>query len=260
MTSRLGPRATRPRRARHDAPLALSSAAWRRAAVRARLLSWLTLGWLGIEAGVAVAAAVAAGSVALLGFGLGSGVEALASIIVLWRLSARRRSSEEAESRGQRLVAVSFFLLAPYIAAEALVALVGHTRPETSVVGIALTAFTVVFEPSLGAAKRRFGRALGSPTVTGEGSQNLLCAGQAGGVLVGLAANTLWGWWWLDPLVALGVAVVALWQGRRAWQGGGASCACGCVPAPNTLPDDSQCATWVRAGGRVPSRIKPSCE
>ena len=228
MPLRVGPRAPRPRHGPRAAPLAPGSAAWTRTAARARLLSWLTLGWLGVEAAVAVAAALAAGSVALLGFGLDSGVEALASIIVLWRLSAARRSSDDAERRGQRLVAVSFFLLSPYIAAEALVALVSSTHPETSFIGIALTGFTVMFEPSLGVAKRRLGRELGSATVGGEGAQNLLCAAQAGGVLAGLMANTVLGWWWLDPLVALVIAAIALREGRRAWRGEEA--ACGCAP------------------------------
>lgn len=201
---------------------------WQRAAARARMLSWLTLGWLGIEAGVAIAAALAAGSVALLGFGLDSGIEALASVIVIWRLSGSRRTSETAERRGQRLVAISFLLLGPYIAVEALRALVGGAHPETSLVGIALTSFTVIFEPSLGVAKRRLGRALDSVTVSGEGAQNLLCAAQAGAVLVGLAANTLFGWTWLDPAVALMIAGIAIREGVRSWRGKGSSCACGC--------------------------------
>ena len=204
------------------------SPAWQRAAAQARMLSWLTLGWLGVEAGVAVAAALTAGSVALLGFGLDSGIEALASIIVIWRLSGSRRSSETAERRGQRLVAISFLLLGPYIAVEGVRDLANGARPETSLVGIALTGFTVIFEPSLGVAKRRLGRALGSATVGGEGTQNLLCSAQAGGVLMGLVANTLFGWARLDPAVALLIAAIAIREGVRSWRGEESSCACGC--------------------------------
>lgn len=218
-----GPEAGRPR---HPP----GTPAWQHAAARARGLSWLTLGWLGIEAGAAVAAALASGSVALLGFGVDSGIEALASIIVIWRLSGTRRSSPAAEPRGQRLVALSFLLLGPYIAVEALLDLIGGAHPEASPLGIALTGFTVVFEPSVGVAKRRLGRSLGSATVAGEGAQNLLCAAQAGAVLVGLVANTLLGWWWLDPVVALLIAAVAVREGRRSWQGSGSNCACGCAP------------------------------
>lgn len=204
------------------------SLAWQRAAARARMLSWLTIGWLGVEAGVAIAAALTAGSVALLGFGLDSGIEALASIIVIWRLSGSRRSSETAERRGQRLVAISFFLLGPYIAVEAVRDLAGGAHPETSLVGIALTGFTVIFEPSIGVAKRRLGRTLGSVTVGGEGTQNLLCAAQAGGVLMGLVANTLFDGAWLDPAVALLIAAIAIREGVRSWRGEESSCACGC--------------------------------
>ncbi len=206
------------------------SAAWERAAKRARLLSWVTLGWLGIEAGVAVGAALAAGSVALLGFGLDSGIEALASIVVIWRLTGARRTSESAERRGQRLVAVSFLLLGPYIGVEALIDLARSTHPDTSLVGIALTAFTAVFEPAVSMAKRRLGRALGSSTVGGEGTQNLLCAAQAAAVLAGLVTNTLLGAWWVDPTVALVIAAIALREGLRTWRGEQSSCACGCGP------------------------------
>jgi len=210
----------------------LGAAEWERAAARARLLSWLTLGWLGVEAGVAVAAALAARSVALLGLGLDSSIEALASIIVIWRLTGARRASESAERRGQRLVAISFLLLGPYIAIEALIDLASGTHPETSLVGIALTAFTVIFEPTLGVAKRRLGRELASGTVAGEGTQNLLCAAQAAAVLAGLVTNTLFGLWWIDPAVALVIAAIALREGRRAWRGKESSCACACDHSP----------------------------
>lgn len=208
---------------------------WQRNAARARMLSWLTLGWLGVEAAVAIAVALTAGSVALLGFGLDSGIEALASVIVIWRLSGSRRSSETAERRGQRLVAISFLLLGPYIAVEALSALASGARPESSLVGIALTGFTVIFEPSIGLAKRRLGRALGSATVGGEGTQNLLCAAQAGGVLMGLVVNTLFGWAWLDPVVALLIAAIAVREGVRSWRGEESSCTCGCPAELDTF-------------------------
>jgi hypothetical protein len=97
------------------------TAEWLRFARIARMLSWLTLGWLGIEAGVAIGAAVIGGSVALLGFGLDIGIEALASVIVIWRFTGTRLASATSERRAQRLVAVSFCLLAPYIAVEATV-------------------------------------------------------------------------------------------------------------------------------------------
>ena len=204
------------------------TAEWLRLARLARVLSWVTLGWLGVEAGVAVAAAVVAGSVALLGFGLDSGIEALASIIVIWRFTGPRLTGAGAERRAQQLVAVSFYLLAPYIAAEAIWGLASGERAETSIAGLVLTAGTAIFEPALGVAKRRIGARLGSGATAGEGTQNLLCAYLAIAVFIGLAANTLLGAWWLDGAVGLGIAGWAVIEGRRAW--GGQSCACACQP------------------------------
>jgi divalent metal cation (Fe/Co/Zn/Cd) transporter len=204
------------------------TAGWLRLARLARLLSWLTLAWMGVEGGVAIGAAIAAGSVALLGFGLDSGIEAMASVIVIWRFTGSRLASVTSERRAQQLVAVSFFLLAPYVAAEAVHALVAGDRAETSVVGLVLTAGTAVFEPALGVAKRRIGARLGSSATAGEGTQNLLCAYLAVAVFAGLAANTLWGAWWLDGVVALGIAGWAVVEGRRAWAGK----SCGCASQP----------------------------
>jgi divalent metal cation (Fe/Co/Zn/Cd) transporter len=197
---------------------------WLRLARLARTLSWITLAWMGVEGGVAIGAAVLAGSAALLGFGLDSGIEAIASIIVIWRFTGTRLASATSERRSQRLVAISFFLLAPYIAAEAIHGLVAGDRAETSIVGLVLTAGTAMFEPALGLAKRRIGARLGSSATAGEGTQNLLCAYLAIAVFAGLAANTLWGAWWLDGTVALGIAGWAVVEGRRALAG--RSCAC----------------------------------
>jgi divalent metal cation (Fe/Co/Zn/Cd) transporter len=205
---------------------AVGTAPWLRLARLARMLSWLTLAWLGIEAGIAVAAAVIAGSVALLGFGLDSGIEALASVIVIWRFTGTRLSSATAERCAQRLVAVSFYLLAPYIAIEAIRALASADRAETSIIGIVLTAGTAILEPILGLAKRRLGARLGSAATAGEGAQNLLCAYLAVAVLAGLLANTLLGVWWLDGAVALAISAWAVVEGRRAWAGR----SCGCEP------------------------------
>jgi divalent metal cation (Fe/Co/Zn/Cd) transporter len=201
------------------------TADWLRLARLARALSWLTLAWMGIEGGVAIAAAVLAGSVALLGFGLDSGIEAIASIIVIWRFTGTRLASPTAERRAQKMVAASFFLLAPYIATEAIRALATGDRAETSIAGLVLTAGTAIFEPALGLAKRRIGARLGSAATAGEGTQNLLCAYLALAVFVGLAANTLLGAWWLDGTVALGIAAWAVIEGRRAWAG----TTCGCA-------------------------------
>ena len=181
---------------------------------------------MGIEGGVAIGAAMIAGSVALLGFGLDSGIEAIASIIVIWRLTGTRLVSATSEKRAQRLVAVSFFLLAPYIAIEAIDALATGDHAKTSVVGLVLTAGTAVLEPALGLAKRRIGTRLRSSATSGEGTQNLLCAYLAIAVFAGLTANTLLGAWWLDGIVAVGISGWAVVEGRRAWAGRSCGCAC----------------------------------
>jgi divalent metal cation (Fe/Co/Zn/Cd) transporter len=213
---------------REDTRQVAVSADWLRLARMARLLSWLTLAWMGVEGGVAIGAAIVAGSVALLGFGLDSGIEAMASVIVIWRFTGTRLASATSERRAQQLVAVSFFLLAPYIAGEAVRALVAGDHAETSIIGLVLTAGTAVFEPALGLAKRRIGARLGSSATAGEGTQNLLCAYLAMAVFAGLAANTLLGAWWLDGAVALGIAAWAVVEGWRAWAG--RSCGCACQP------------------------------
>ena len=223
MTSLPSPRL----RVRPPGPSAVpGSAEWLRLARLARTLSWTTLAWMGVEGGVAIGAAIAARSVALLGFGLDSGIEAIASVIVIWRFTGTRLASPTAERRAQQLVAVSFFLLAPYIAAEAVRALATADHAETSIVGLVLTAGTAILEPGLGIAKRRIGARLGSAATAGEGTQNLLCAYLAMAVFVGLAANTLFGAWWLDGMVALGIAALAVAEGRRSWAGRSSSCAC----------------------------------
>jgi hypothetical protein len=225
-------RSTSPQKFWHDRDpgdgcCAHRSARWLRLARSARILSWLTLGWLGIEAGVGIGAAIIAGSVALLGFGLDSGIEALASIIVIWRFNGSRLLGGLSERRAQQLVAISFYLLGPYIAVEGILGLVGRDKAETSWVGIALTAGTFLLEPPPGFAKRRLGCQLGSSATAGEGMQNLLCAWLAGAVFVGLVANTVLGWWWLDGTVALLIAAWAVREGWKTWSGAACSCTCG---------------------------------
>jgi divalent metal cation (Fe/Co/Zn/Cd) transporter len=200
------------------------SAEWVVLARRARLLSGISLGWLGIEGGVAILAAVLAGSVALLGFGIDTAIEALASIIVVWRFSGDRTLSDNAEARAQTAVAVSFFLLAPYIAAESVRTLVIERHAETTWLGVALAAVSLLWCPTLGVMKKRLGARLNSAATTGEGRQNLLCAYLAVAVLLGLLANNLFGIWWLDPTAGLLIAALALNEGRAAWRG--QTCAC----------------------------------
>src|SRR5215472_5437375 len=208
-----------------DIALTPGSQSWLRLARIARLLSSLTLVWLGIEGVVGVVAGVMAGSIALVAFGLDSAIEGLASVIVIWRFTGSRTISADAERRAQKWVAVSFFLLAPYVAAEAIETLIEGAAAETSWLGIGLTAGTFVLCPWLGRAKHRIGEKLGSRATYGEGTQNMLCAILAAAVLVGLAANTVLGLWWLDPAVALAISAACEREGQKAWRGKECGCA-----------------------------------
>jgi divalent metal cation (Fe/Co/Zn/Cd) transporter len=198
---------------------------WLRAARLTRLLSSLSLFWLGIEGTVAIVAGVMAGSIALVAFGLDSAIEGVASVVIIWRFSGARIFSERAERRAQVLVAAQFFVLAPFITYEGLEKLVTRGDIETSWLGIGLTIATLAVCQPLGLAKRRLGARLGSSATVGEGTQNLLCGYMAIAVLIGLLADTLFGIWWLDPLVALGIAAVAVHEGRKALRGDGCGCA-----------------------------------
>lgn len=202
----------------HEHPAA--SADWLHDARLARTLSVITLGWLGVESSFGLFAGFSAHSVALIGWGLSALVEALASLIVVWRFTGSRTRSPSAEHRAQRAVAVSFWLLAPYLVVHVLHDLDAGHRSTPSVLGIAVTAISLVTMPALGLVKRRLGARLGSGATSGEGTQNLICAAMAAGVLAGLWANTH-GWWWVDPAVALGLAAVAVREGWRAWHGHG---------------------------------------
>jgi divalent metal cation (Fe/Co/Zn/Cd) transporter len=203
---------------------------------RAKTLSWLSLAYMTAEGATAITAAILASSVALLGFGLDSAIEALASIIVIWRFTGTRRLSEHAEQRAQRLVAITFFLLAPYIAQDAVRTLVNGDHSTTSWLGIGLSISSIIVMPLLGRAKHRIGRRLGSGATAGEGTQNMLCAYLAAGVLTGLVLNMAFGLWWADPAAALGIAALAVNEGRHAWAG--EDC-CAASPVPTAANPDS---------------------
>jgi divalent metal cation (Fe/Co/Zn/Cd) transporter len=221
-----------------SAPLELQLAPSRTAAVitreryaqlaaRVKLLSWLSLAWMTVEGIVAIAAGIVASSIALIGFGLDSAIEGLASVIIIWRFTGSRVFSHAAEQRAQKLVAAQFFLLAPYVAFESIRALTGGVRPDESWVGIGLAVGSVIFMPMLGIAKQRLADQIGSVATRGEGRQNLLCAYLAGALLIGLLGNALMGAWWLDPLVGLLIAAVAVREGIDSWRGEGC-----CVGSP----------------------------
>jgi len=186
---------------------------------RVRLLSWLTLTWLLVDGVIGMTAGLAANSVALIGWGLDSGIEAAAALVIVWRFTGARVHSDKAERVAQRVVAISFFLLAPYVAVEAIDQLITGNAARVSWLGIALAATDAMLMPMLGMSKKRIGNRMGSLATTANGTQNLLCAYLSFGVLVGLGLNALLGWWWADPLVALLVAGVVVQAGWRTWRG-----------------------------------------
>jgi divalent metal cation (Fe/Co/Zn/Cd) transporter len=188
---------------------------------RVRLLAWVGIGWHIVELAIALAAGIAAGSIALIGFGADSLVEALAAVVVVWLFTGRRTGSPAAERRAQQLIALSFLVLALGVGVEAVRTLAVEHHPGTSWLGIALAGVTAPSMPLLASAKRRLGERLGSSATVKEGAQNMLCAYLSVGLLAGLLLNALAGWWWADPAAALLIAGVALREARASWRGEG---------------------------------------
>jgi len=184
---------------------------------RIRLLVAATITYNVVEAIVAISAGTVAGSIALVGFGLDSVIEVSSAAAVAWQFSAH--DPERREQVALRVIAGSFFALAAYVTVEALRTLVTGSEPERSTVGIVLVAVSVVVMPFLSWAQRRAGRGLGSASAVADSRQTLLCTYLSAGVLVGLVLNAALGWWWADPVVALGLAVVAVREGREALHG-----------------------------------------
>jgi divalent metal cation (Fe/Co/Zn/Cd) transporter len=193
---------------------------------RVKLISWLSLAWMTAEGVIGTTAGIMANSIALIGYGIDSTITGVASAIIIWRFSGDRVDSDEAEVRAQKVVAISFFLLAPYIIVSATHHLIVGSKAEASWVGIGLALVSVTLMPLFGRAKKRIGNRLQSNATAGEGTQNILCAYLSLAILAGLAANAVLGLWWADPLVALIVALVALRTGARTWRGQACTVAC----------------------------------
>ena len=191
---------------------------------RAKLLAWGGNAWHLIEFAIALGAGIAAGSVALIGFGFDSLIEVAAGGVVIWLFSGGRGSSLTAERRAQQLIALSYGLLVAYITVEATRDLVGGHHPSPSWVGIGLAAFTAPTMPLLARAKRNVGRKLNSSATVSEAGQNMICAYLSIALLIGLLLNALAGWWWADPAAALVIAAVAAREGVESWRGERCDC------------------------------------
>lgn len=183
---------------------------------RARLLVLATVTWNVVEACVAVTAGAAAGSAALVGFGLDAAVEVSAAVVTLWYLAG---ADEDREHRALKLIALSFFALAAYVSVDAIRDLVSDSEPDASIVGIALAVLSLMVMPALARAKRRNGEALHDRTLIAEAIQTKLCTYLSVILLAGLGLRATLGWTWADPIAALVIALLAVREGREAWEG-----------------------------------------
>ncbi len=191
---------------------------------RARFLAWGGNAWHVIEFAIAVGAGIAAGSIALVGFGADSLIEALAGFVIVWLFTGSRLHSETAERRAQQIIAASYFVLAAYVGVESVRDLAGGHRPGVSWVGVGLAAFTAPTMPLLARAKRNVGQQLNSSATVSDAGQNMICAYLSVALLVGLLLNAVAGLWWADPAAALVIAAVALNEGRESWRGEPCEC------------------------------------
>ena len=197
-----------------------------------RKLAWgltaVTITWNSLEAVIAIGSGLVAGSIALVGFGLDSVVEVSSAFVIVWflaRQSTDHLANERTERRAVRLIALSFFAIAAYVTYDACTKLLGiGERPEHSTVGLVLVALSVVVMPALAWAKRRVAAGIGSVALKADAAETQLCTYLSAVVLIGLAANSLFGWWWMDPIAGLGVAALAVREGREAWVSGDLCC------------------------------------
>jgi divalent metal cation (Fe/Co/Zn/Cd) transporter len=184
---------------------------------RAVRLEYFTITWNVIEAIVAIGAGIAAGSIALVGFGFDSSIEGFAATVVLWQL--RGAEDEARKERALRLIAITFFALAAYVVFESVRDLVTNAEPERSTIGIGVAIVSIIVMPTLGFAKKRVAERMGSAVLRADAAETFLCSWLSVILLVGLVLNATVGWWWADPVAALGIAWLALHEGREAWSG-----------------------------------------
>jgi divalent metal cation (Fe/Co/Zn/Cd) transporter len=185
---------------------------------RALRLEYFTVGWNVIEGVVAIGAGIIAGSVALIGFGVDSSIEVISALGLLWRLrkagpDATVAEESAAERRALYVVAATFFLLAAYITYEAVNSLLGREEPDRSTVGVVLSVLSLVIMPALAWWKQRTGRQMGSRALVADAAETWVCSYLSLALLAGVGLYALFGWWWADPVGALAMLPVILWQG-----------------------------------------------
>jgi divalent metal cation (Fe/Co/Zn/Cd) transporter len=178
-------------------------------------LEYASMAWMTVEAAVAIASGIIASSIALIGFGLDSVIEFFAAAVVVWQLHG---GGEERESRAVRLIGVTFFVLAAYLAAESIHDLISRARPGQPIAGLIVTAAALVVMPSLAVAKRRTGKALANRTLIADAAESAFCVFTSGAALLGVGLNAWLAWWWADPSAALIIAALAVKEGIEIWE------------------------------------------
>lgn len=184
---------------------------------KALRLEYFTITWNVLEAVVAIGAGIAAGSIALVGFGFDSSIEGFAATVVIWQL--RGGDDEDRERHALKLIAITFFVLAAYVVFESVRDLATNAEPETSAIGIGVAIVSIIVMPTLGFAKKRLAEKMGSAVLRADAAETFLCSWLSVILLAGLVLNATVGWWWADPVAALGIAWLALREGREAWSG-----------------------------------------
>ena len=204
-------------------PAALSAAETERLTRRGLRLAQLTVAYNVVEGAVAITVGLLAGLVSLVGFGLDSGIESAAAVLVGLRLAARLRNGEPDEAKERRTlkaVAVTFFVLAAYVVFEGVRSLIGGEDPDTSIVGLVLLAASVVIMPVLAAAKKKVAMQLGGdPLILADAAETRICVLLSISTLVGLGLYAVTGAAWLDPVAGFVIAAFAIHEGREAWEG-----------------------------------------
>lgn len=186
---------------------------------RAQQLAGFTVAYNLVEGAIAISAGFAANSQALIGFGFDSGIESISAAVLLWRIGVERREPERAERverTAERLIGISFLILGAYVAFEAITDLASSERPDTSIVGLVLTALSLVVMPLLAVRKRKVADALDSNAARADAAQTMACVWLSAVVLIGLALNAALDWWWADPVAALAVVLLLFNEGREA--------------------------------------------
>lgn len=183
---------------------------------RAIRLEYFTVTWNTVEIIVSIIAGIMAQSIALIAFGLDSGMEVVSGLALLWRFKQKHAEEEQADSRAVKIVGITFFLLSAYAGVEAVRDLYFRHAPETSVPGMILAGASLLIMPLLGIAKRRLARLLNSRALAADSMETFFCSYFSATLLVGLALNAWLGWWWADPVAALIIAVLMIHEGLES--------------------------------------------